>query len=73
MRIPRDTGRRTGRLRTGGQGIGVHEFVNLALWAVVFVAAGIILDRHGFNTLAPFLALGMVLSTMVVRWARGRK
>jgi hypothetical protein len=39
----------------------------------VFVAAGIILDRHGFNSLAPFLAVGMVLSTMVVRWARGRR
>jgi len=73
MRISRDTGRKQGRLRTGGQGIGVHEFINLALWAVVFVAAGIILDRHGFNTLAPFMAFGMVLSTMVVRWARGRR
>lgn len=70
MRIQRDTRQRPGRLSTGGQGIGVHELVNLALWAIVFVAAGIILDRHGFNTLAPFLAFGMVLSTMVVRWAR---
>lgn len=73
MRIPRDAGLRSRRLRTGGQAIGVHELFNLALWAVVFVAAGIILDRHGFNTLAPFLAVGMVLSTMIVRWARGRR
>ncbi len=73
MRISRDAGRRPRRLRTGGQAIGVHELVNLAIWAVVFVAAGIILDRHGFNTLAPFLAVGMVLSTMIVRWARGKK
>jgi hypothetical protein len=70
MRISRDTGRRAGRFRTGGQGLQVYELVNLALWAVVFVAAGVILDRHGFNTLAPFLAVGMVVSTMVVRWAR---
>jgi len=73
MRIPRDAGRKPGRLSTGGQAIGVHELVNLAIWAIVFVAAGIILDRHGFNTLAPFLAVGMVISTMLVRWARGRR
>ena len=73
MRISRDAGHRPRRLSTGGQAIGVHELVNLALWAIVFVAAGIILDRHGFNTLAPFLAVGMVLSTMIVRWARGKR
>lgn len=73
MRIQRDTRRRPGRLSPGGQAIGLHELVNLAIWAIVFVAAGTILDRHGFNTLAPFLAFGMVLSTMVVRWARGRR
>ena len=60
-------------MRTGGQSLQVYELVNLGIWAVVFVAAGIILDRRGFNTLAPFLAVGMVLSTMIVRWARGKK
>jgi len=73
VRFPRETGKRPTRLKTSSQSIGVPELVNLILWAVVFVAAGIILDRHGFNTLAPFLAVGMVLSTMVVRWARGRR
>ena len=47
MRIPRDTGRRPGRLSTGGQVLQVYELVNLAIWAIVFVAAGIILDRPG--------------------------
>ncbi|MFB0515664.1 MAG: hypothetical protein ACETWG_03560 [Candidatus Neomarinimicrobiota bacterium] len=73
MRFPRDTRQRPGRLRSGGQAMQIYELANLVIWATVFVAAGIILDRHGFNTLAPFLAVGMVVSTMVVRWARRRR
>jgi len=73
MRIQRDTRRKPGRLSIGGQSLQIYELANLGIWAVVFVAAGIILDRHGFNTLAPFLAFGMVLSTMVVHWARGKR
>jgi len=73
MRIPRDAGRKPGRLSIGGRALQIYELANLGIWAVVFVAAGIILDQHGFNTLAPFLAFGMVLSTMVVHWARGKR
>ncbi|UCH10274.1 MAG: hypothetical protein JSU61_13950 [Fidelibacterota bacterium] len=72
MHISRDPGRSSKRWRPRGQGLQIYEFLNLGIWAVVFVAAGIILDRASFNTIAPFLAFGMVLSTMIVRWARMR-
>ena len=73
MRISRDTERRARRVSIGRQAIGVHELINLSIWAIVFVAAGIILEGRAFNAIAPFLAFGMVLSTMVVRWARGKR
>jgi len=70
MRIKRDSRGRPRHLSVGGQSLQIYELANLGIWAVVFVAAGIILERNPFNTLAPFLAFGMVLSTMVVHWAR---
>jgi hypothetical protein len=70
MRISRDSGRAPKRWPSRGQGPQIYEFLNLGIWAVAFIAAGIILDRPSFNAIAPFLAFGMVLSTMIVRWAR---
>ncbi|UCH63725.1 MAG: hypothetical protein JSU77_04565 [Fidelibacterota bacterium] len=73
MRIQRETRRKPGGLGIGGPALQIYEFANLGIWAVVFVAAGIILEKEPFNTLAPFLAFGMVLSTMVVHWARRKR
>ena len=72
MRFDRTAGRRHRRPTPAGQGIQIYELLNLGLWATVFVAAGIILRREPFNTLAPFMAVGMVASTMIVHWARKR-
>ncbi|MFC1535575.1 hypothetical protein ACFL32_00270 [Candidatus Neomarinimicrobiota bacterium] len=74
MRFERATAQRRRRLVTAGKGMGIHEYLNLFLWALVFIATSIItLDTNDFNTIAPFMAVGMVASTMIVHWARGKR
>ena len=54
----------------------MNEYVmfNILIWAVVFVAGALVsLDTDVFSMLSPFMAVGMVLSTMVVHKARGRR
>ncbi|MFC1547970.1 hypothetical protein ACFL5M_05545 [Candidatus Neomarinimicrobiota bacterium] len=74
MRFERGTTQRRRRLMTAGKGMGVHEYLNLFLWALVFIATSIItLDTNDFNYIAPFMAFGMVASTMLVHQARGKR
>lgn len=74
MRFERDTAQRRRRLITVGKGMGGLEYLNLLIWALVFIATSIItLGTNDFNTIAPFMAVGMVVSTMIVHRARGKR
>lgn len=72
MRISRDTGLKNRRWSSSRQYIGVHELLNLLLWAIIFITSAIVVEQDAFNILALFEAVGMVLSTMIVHWARGK-
>ena len=72
MRISRDTGLRKRRWSTSRQSIGAYELLNLLLWAIIFVTSAIVVEQDAFNILAPFEAVGMVLSTMIVHRAQGK-
>jgi hypothetical protein len=74
MRFERGTAQRRRRVTTAATSMGGLEYLNLLIWALVFIATAIItLDSNDFNTIAPFMAVGMVASTMIVRRARGKR
>jgi hypothetical protein len=74
MRFERDAAQRRRRRITAGKGMGGLEYINLLIWAIIFIATAIItLDTNDFNYIAPFMAVGMVASTMIVYRARGKR
>jgi hypothetical protein len=72
MRFERGAAQKRRRLATAGKAMGGLEYLNLLIWALVFIATSIItIGTDDFNAIAPFMAVGMVASTMIVHRARG--
>ena len=74
MRFERGAAQKRRRLTSAGKAVGGLVYLNLLIWALVFIATAIItMGTDDFNAIAPFMAVGMVASTMIVHRARGKR